>query len=101
MGIRDQPEAVMLSWVGEPGHRELRIEIHAETCEECEERVRYWNDEPGSRSGNASCGCCTEGPEACSEVFYRPQVVALLEAALAQIRAAGPTDASILAPDAS
>lgn len=64
----------------------MRITIVAEECEQgCGERVRYWNDDAGN--GNASCGCCTEGPEACDPVVYRPSVERLLEDALRAVRA--------------
>jgi hypothetical protein len=65
------------------GGGEVRVTIVGALCEqECEERVRYWNDETG---GNASCGCCIEGAESCATIQY-PQVVrALLSVALADV----------------
>lgn len=86
MGIRDQPELVQLSWVD----GEVSIVLVAEICNFCDERVRYWNDDAGR--GNASCGCCQEGPEACDPIAMRPLVPALLAAALVKFAPVMPGD---------
>lgn len=44
------------------------VVVLGETCEQCGERVRYWNDRSG---GNAACGCTAEGPEACDWITAR------------------------------
>jgi hypothetical protein len=65
--------------------RTIQIVIVAELCDQgCGERVRYWNDDAGN--GNASCGCCTEGPEACDRIPMRPQIVAMLADAFNEAR---------------
>jgi hypothetical protein len=62
----------------------ISIVIVAEVCDDCYTRVRYWNDPDGS-TGNATCNCCPEGPEACDLIPMRPQVAALLREVLEQI----------------
>lgn len=60
----------------------VQIEIEAELCGECRERVRYFNTDG---VGNAACGCTVEGPEACDPIPMKPTVRRLLLDAIAEI----------------
>ncbi len=61
------------------------VAILAEICAECEQHVRYWND---GATGNASCGCTVEGPEACGPIPMGA-VAELLRDALAELKRQG------------
>lgn len=75
-------DSITLSWSSD-GPIRVVIVVNAETCEDCGERVRYWNDSP--TQGSAACGCTIEGPETCNPIPYRPLYLDLVKAALAEM----------------
>lgn len=72
-------DSIEISWAPD---RMISIVVHAETCEHCGERVRYFNT---GNVGNAACGCTTEGPETCDPVLYRPVYLELAEEAIREM----------------